>query len=65
VTAEFLTTAEVSSWIGIPEGTLRRWRHEHLELAVYELGGRPRYRRSDVEAWLKRKRVAPRRMVAS
>ena len=55
--AEFLTTSELADWLGIPESTLRRWRHEKRELPVYEMGGRPKYRRADVERWLARNRV--------
>jgi predicted DNA-binding transcriptional regulator AlpA len=49
----FLTTAEVASWLNVPEGTLRWWRHTGYGPKAFRLGQRKvMYRESDVTAWL-------------
>lgn len=51
---ELLTTQQVSEITGIPEGTLRYYRANDRGPRSGKLGGRAvRYRRSDVEDWIK------------
>jgi excisionase family DNA binding protein len=51
---EYLTEAEVAELLKVSVGTVRRWRRESIGPPVLWAGGRPRYRRSDVDAWLQR-----------
>lgn len=52
--SEYMTTAEVSAYTGIPAATLRYWRHVGGEgPASFSLGRRRVvYRRSTVDAWI-------------
>lgn len=47
-----LRIEEVSEWTGVPENTLRFWRHEKRGPKSAKLGRRVVYRESDVQAWL-------------
>lgn len=49
---EVMTTGEVSSHLKIPVGTLRYYRSCGVGPASFRLGGRIRYRRGDVMAWV-------------
>lgn len=49
---ELMTTEEVSKELGIPVGTLRYYRSTGCGPASFRLGGRVRYRRADVVAWV-------------
>lgn len=54
---DLMTTADVSKETGVPEATLRWWRHSGGEVGPrsFVLGAkRVRYRRDDVEAWVER-----------
>jgi excisionase family DNA binding protein len=51
---EYLTEAEVAELLKVSVGTVRRWRREGIGPPVLWAGGRPRYRRGDVDAWLQR-----------
>jgi excisionase family DNA binding protein len=51
---EYLTEAEVAELLKVSVGTVRRWRREGIGPPVLWAGGRPRYRRSDVDGWLQR-----------
>lgn len=54
----FMTTREVSALTGIPQSTLRYWRHSDLGPPSFSLGpsvggqGRVVYRRAAVMAWI-------------
>jgi predicted DNA-binding transcriptional regulator AlpA len=50
-----LSPEQVYTWLGVSEATLRRWRDKGVGPAYIRApGGRViRYRRSDVEAWLR------------
>lgn len=51
----FLTTREVSRWLRVSASTLCRWRQTgEGPRATWLSVGCPRYRRQDVEAWLKK-----------
>lgn len=47
-----LSTAEASQYTGIPEATLRYWRHNHTGPASYCIGARVYYDIADVDAWV-------------
>jgi len=48
-----LRTKEVSERIGVPENTLRWWRHVHQGPKSFRLGAKTVvYLESDVEAWI-------------
>lgn len=54
-----LTTAEVSHRLGIPEETLRYWRHQNRGPACYRLGARKVvYDATDVDTWLATQKAA-------
>lgn len=71
VARDYLSTAEVAEMIGVGVDTIEAWRARGDGPAWYRFGrtaigrGRsrvrtlPRYRRSDVEAWIASKRVEP------
>lgn len=47
-----LRIREVADRTGIPEGTLRFWRHQGTGPKSAKLGRRLVYRESDVEGWI-------------
>lgn len=47
-----MTTEQVSAELGIPVGTLRYYRSTGRGPASFRLGGRVRYRRDLLEAWV-------------
>nr|WP_224112664.1 helix-turn-helix domain-containing protein [Mycobacterium avium] len=49
---EFLTAAQVSELTGLPQATLRYWRHANQGPASFRLGRRIMYRREVVERWI-------------
>ena len=51
-TVEFLTTAQVSELTGIPQPTLRYYRHADQGPASFRLGRRIVYRREEVMGWI-------------
>jgi len=57
-TSGLLGTKEVSEWLGIPEETLRYWRHIGSGPASFKLGGRVVYERDGCERWLEAQRAA-------
>lgn len=52
VAPEMLTTSQLSAEYGIPEATLRWWRHADQGPASFKLGRRVVYRRESVEKWI-------------
>lgn len=42
----------LSGYLGVPVGTLQQWRHRKYGPQAFRLGGRVRYRRSVVLAWV-------------
>lgn len=49
-----LTTAQVATWLGVNPSTVRRWRLDGTGPTYIRPSPRViRYRRSDVEAWLR------------
>lgn len=47
-----LRISEVAEWTGIPEATLRYFRHQGTGPKSAKLGRRVVYRESDVQAWI-------------
>jgi excisionase family DNA binding protein len=50
-----MTERELAEYCRVSIATVRRWRAEGTGPPVEWAGTRPRYRRSEVDAWLKRK----------
>jgi len=52
-----LSERELASYLGVSIDTIRRWRRKN-EGPPYLMAGprRPRYRKSEVDAWLERER---------
>ena len=48
----YLSPEELSRELGIPLGTIYRWRSRGGGPRGFKVGRHVRYRRSDVEAWL-------------
>lgn len=57
--APMLTPAELAELVRRSPGTLRNWRYRGEGPAYTTAGGRVRYARPDVEAWLASHRVTP------
>lgn len=51
----FLNPAEAAAYIGLKKQTIAFWRHSnaHPELSYIKVGGAIRYRKEDLDAWLK------------
>jgi excisionase family DNA binding protein len=56
LTEPLLSTGEVSRLLGVPVATLYQWRYREEGPASYRVGGRVRYIRTEVEAWLEGQR---------
>jgi len=55
---EYLVTKRVSEEYGIPESTLRYYRHCSTGPASFRLGRRVVYRRSEIERWISAQEAA-------
>ncbi len=53
---DLLTTAELARALRVNERTVRKWRNENSGPPVLWAGGVARYRWSEVEEWLRRRR---------
>lgn len=49
-----MTEKELAAYLQVALRTVRHWRSEGTGPKVLWAGGRPRYRKSDVDAWLER-----------
>jgi excisionase family DNA binding protein len=58
VTESLLTAAEVARRLGYAAGTIVDW-SEAGKIPAFKLGGRLRFRESEVLAWLEERRVGP------
>lgn len=58
---DLMTTKDVESEFGVPEGTLRYFRSTGVGPASFRLAGRVRYRRDDVLGWVAEQERATRR----
>lgn len=56
---EFLSPEELATYLGIPIGTVYRWRGHGEGPRGLKLGRHVRYRRGDVEAWLEARADQP------
>lgn len=53
-----MDTNEAASYLGLSSGTLRKWRMTgKYNLPHIEVGGRIRYDRNDLDAWLEFRKV--------
>jgi excisionase family DNA binding protein len=50
-----MTEQELAEYCRVALRTVRKWRAEGTGPPVLWAGGRPRYRRSEVDAWLERR----------
>jgi len=50
---------EASEHLRLAPGTLRQWRYRGRGPAFVRVGGKVRYRRGDLDAWVERNRVDP------
>lgn len=54
---QLLNTAQAAELLGLSETTLSTWRsNRRAEVPYLKIGGRVRYKRSDLEAWVKSRR---------
>lgn len=53
MTSSLMTADDLSAQTGIPERTLAQWRYQKRGPTYLKLEGHVRYRRADVDAWLK------------
>lgn len=58
--ADLLKIDEVSARYGVPEATLRYWRHKGEGPKSFRLGRRVVYRLDDCEAWLEQQYASER-----
>jgi excisionase family DNA binding protein len=56
MTEELLTQQQLADELQVSVRTLERWRQEGTGPAFVRVGRSPRYRRSDIDAWLERQR---------
>lgn len=54
-----LTPAEIGTFLGVSEKTLAQWRSQRKGPSYHKIGGRVRYFRSDIEAWINQHKVNP------
>lgn len=54
---ELLGTKAVADWTGLPEETLRYFRHRNEGPASWKIGRRVVYDREDVQRWLDEQRA--------
>ena len=57
---ELMTTKDIESEYGIPEGTLRYWRHLGTGPRSFKLGRHVRYWKTDLILWLTEQTNRPR-----
>lgn len=55
--SEWFTVPQLARWLKVSRQVLYKWNHEGTGPAYSKVGSMVRYRRSDVEAWLKARRV--------
>lgn len=48
---KFMTVGEVAAECGVCERTIQRWAAQGVTPPTYKVGGRNRFKRSDVEKW--------------
>lgn len=48
-----MTTKDVAEYLNVPVGTLYKWRRDGVAPASFRVGRGARYRREDVDAWLR------------
>lgn len=58
---ERLVPAAAAAYLGMTPATLRNWRSQKVGPAYYRLVGKVWYSQSDLDAWLRSRRVTHRR----
>jgi excisionase family DNA binding protein len=53
-----LDVVEAAKLLGVPRRTLDLWRYVGRGPAFYKVGGRVRYKKEDIEAWLETRKVS-------
>lgn len=54
-----LTPAQAARILNVPVSTLSRWRNERRELPYVKVGRVVRYRRADLNIWVRKQTVMP------
>jgi predicted DNA-binding transcriptional regulator AlpA len=60
----FISTAQLSAWIGVSSITLNQWRARGQGPAFVRMGRTIRYDRRDVEAWLASQKIGGKSVTA-
>ncbi len=55
---ELFTIPELANLLRVPPQTLRYWRNQHTGPASFKIGRHVRYRRGDIDRWLREQRAA-------
>jgi predicted site-specific integrase-resolvase len=50
-----MSERELADYCGVSPRTAQQWRYDGTGPPVLWAGGRPRYRKADVDAWLRRR----------
>lgn len=61
MSAPLLTYKALAEEMGVRKGTLKRWRHEGMPAHTLE-GGRIRFERAEVDAWIALRRADPNKL---
>jgi hypothetical protein len=56
---ELMTEAELADYCRVKLRTVQRWRYERTGPPVLWAGDKPRYRRAEVDKWLRRRAEEP------
>ena len=62
MTEKLLTQQQLADELEVSLRTLERWRQQGTGPAFIRVGRSPRYRRSDIDAWLERQRRSQERV---
>lgn len=58
---EWVPISEASVFLGVPEGTLRSWRHSNVGPPSYKPGRAIQYKRHELAAWRAKREEVTRR----
>lgn len=53
----YISMGEAAKYLGVSQKTIRRWRDDR-ELPCHVIGGVVRFRRREIDEWVKRQQVA-------
>jgi len=57
--SKLLTTEELAKYLGVPIGTIYRWRTMGTGPPAMRVGRHLRFRKDEVDAWLETRRIPP------